>query len=230
MNIIERFTMKYSVRNAILCSLCITSVYAEVQKNDQKPLVAVKSETKNALPAGISADALKNVVREVIQESIGYIDPFLILEKSEEYKDELRGIEKELEGRKQQLKSLEEAAMKKKTEIETMGSALSESAKERKREEFGNIEAQYRIKLQSAQEYAEKADQQARMKVLKKIQEEAMALAKDENRILVMAGGVIYGEQPVDLTQKVLTRLNDKYKAGKKKETEKKPVSTEKKS
>ena len=221
--------MKHSARNNLLFSLFLTlgvaSVYADPQKADQKSVV-VKTET-DALPEGMSVEAIKNIVKDVIKESMGYIDPFMILEQSEEYKDELKKVEKELDGRKQQLKSLEEAAMKKKTEIETMGNALSESAKDRKREEFGQIEAQYRIKLQSAQEYAEKADQQARVKVLKKIQEEAVTLAKDENRILVMAGGVIYGEQPVDLTQKVLTRLNDKYSAEnqKKATTDKKPVA-----
>jgi outer membrane protein len=223
--------MKNFVRNSLFFSLLVTQIIipldAETKDTDKKQSVV---EPKDVALAGMSVDALKNIVKDVIKETMGYIDPFIILEQSDEYKDELKNIEKELEGRKQQLKSLEEAAMKKKTEIETMGNALNETAKDRKREEFGQIEAQYRIKLQSAQEYAEKADQQARMKVLKKIQEEAMSLAKEENRILVLAGGVIYGEQPVDLTQKVLTRLNANYSAEKsKKAVSDKKIKEEKK-
>ncbi len=170
-----------------------------------------------------SPDALKNFIRDELQKSIGFINPFEILEGSEEYKDEIKNIEKELDGKKAQLKSIEETAMKKKSELETMGHALSDAARERKREELVNLEAQYRIKLQSAQEYAQSAEEKARMRILKKIQDEAEVLSKEEGRIMVVAGGVIYGAKPIDLTEKVLTRLNKKYRA----EKEKKKVREE---
>jgi Skp family chaperone for outer membrane proteins len=189
--------------------------------------IKVEGETKSAsVEKGLksdtdfmkSPDALRNFIREEIQKSIAFINPFEILEKSTEYRDGLKRIEKELDSRKAQLKSLEETAIKKKTELETMGNALSETARERKREELVNLEAQYRIKVQGAQEYAQGAEEKLRMNILKKIQDEAEALAREENRIMVLAGGIIFGAKPIDLTQKVLTRLNKKYEAEKEKQ------------
>lgn len=169
-----------------------------------------------------SPDAMRSFIREEIQKSVAFINPFEILEKSSEYRDGLKRIEKELDSRKAQLKSLEETAIKKKTELETMGNALSESARERKREELVNLEAQYRIKVQGAQEYAQSAEEKLRMTILKKIQDEAEALAREEGRIIVLAGGIIYGAKPIDLTQKVLVRVNKKYDAEKEKNKDKK--------
>ncbi|MGE0206470.1 MAG: OmpH family outer membrane protein [Candidatus Babeliales bacterium] len=183
---------------------------------------AVKSDIPTTM------EELKSVIHKEIQNAVGFINPFEILEKSDEYKDELKRIEKELDARKAQLKSLEDTAMKKKTELETMANALSESARDRKREELVNLEAQYRIKLQGAQEYAQSAEEKARMRILKKIQDEAEGLAKEEGRIMVIAGGVIYGAQPIDLTSKVTERLNKKYKAEKEKKKERDERAKEK--
>lgn len=212
--------MKSMIRN--FSFLLILSIALEVSaeqsvKNDIdcKPMSIEKTTVKSDMDFLKSPEALKKFVRQEIQKSVAFINPFEILEKSLEYRDELKRIEKELDSRKAQLKTLEETAMKKKTELETMGNALSESARERKREELVNLEAQYRIKLQGAQEYAQGAEEKARMKILKKIQDEAEALAREEGRIMVLAGGIIYGAKPIDLTQKVLVRVNKKYEAEK---------------
>ena len=189
----------------VLFGTCLTA-YADGVKSDVEPI---------KLP-----DNIRTMIREEVQKSLGFINPFEILEKSEEYKDDLKHIEKELDARKAQLKSLEGTAMRKKTELENMANALSDSARERKREELVNLEAQYRIKLQGAQEYAQSAEEKIRMRILKKIQDEAEALAKEEGRIMVIAGGVIYGAKPIDLTQKVSDRLNKKYKVEKEKKKE----------
>ena len=53
------------------------------------------------------------------------------------------------------------------------------------------------------------------MKILRKIQDEAETLAKEEGRIMVIAGGIIYGAKPIDLTEKVTARINKKYLASK---------------
>jgi outer membrane protein len=196
-------------------------------------IAAVPMLAKDETEAGIkndviTRDEIRAIVQEELQKSIGYFDPFKILEHSDQYKDELKKIERELDSRKQQLKTLEETAMKKKSELETMGNTLTEGAKERKKEELVNLDAQYRIKAQSAQEYAENAEQKARMTVLKSIQIEAEELAKEEGRSIVLAGGVVYGVKPVDLTDKILQRLNAKYRAQKEKKKEEVSKTTSK--
>jgi Skp family chaperone for outer membrane proteins len=175
----------------------------------------------------ISKSELSKLVREELQKSIAFIDPMRVFEQSDRYKDGLKAIEKELEGRRQQLKTLENTAMKKKSELETMANALSESAKEHKKEEMANLEMQYRIKLQSAQEYAENAEQKLRMETLKEIQEAAEAIAKQENMVLVLGTGVVYGAKTVDLTDKVIARINAAYQAEKKKKAPAEEKKTE---
>ncbi|MEX0940347.1 MAG: OmpH family outer membrane protein [Candidatus Babeliales bacterium] len=208
-----------------LLMLLIINIMSVLYINAETAAQGIKKEDTIQM----TKDEIQTIVREEMEKSFAYFDPFKILERSLEYKDEVRKIEKELDSRKQQLKSLEETAMKRKTELETMANALSESAKERKKEEMGNLEAQYRIKAQGAQEYAENAEQKARMKVLRTIQIEAEALAKEEGRMVVLAGGVVYGVKPIDLTEKILERINTKYRASKEKnknEGMKKPAVT----
>ncbi len=178
----------------------------------------IQAEEKKEEQIMISKTELRGLIREEIQNSIGFIDPMRVFEQSDQYKDEIKNIEKELEVRKQQLKSLENTAMKKKAEMETMANALSDSAKERKKEEMINLESQYRIKLQSAQEFAENAEQKIRMNILRRIQDAAEAVAKEQNMVLVFGTGVVYGAKAVDLTDKVIERINKTYRA------EKKPV------
>jgi Skp family chaperone for outer membrane proteins len=158
---------------------------------------------------------IKAIIREEMQSSIAFVNPYEILEKSEEYSDELRRIEGGVEARKQELRALEETAMKKKTEYDTLRSSLTDNAQDRMREEMINLEAQYRIKLQGTQEWAQKEEEKTRMRILKKIQEETEVVAKEENRLMVFAGGILYGAKGVDLTEKVLNRMNKKYRAEK---------------
>ncbi len=205
-----------SVRTFVLLSLGTLGLTHSIQAALQKEEQIMISKTE-----------LRGLIREEIQSSIGFIDPMRVFEQSDQYKDEIKNIEKELEVRKQQLKSLENTAMKKKAEMETMANALSDSAKERKKEEMINLESQYRIKLQSAQEFAENAEQKARMKILRTIQDAAESVAKEQNMVLVFGTGVVYGAKAVDLTDKVIEQINKKYRAEKGPQIKKKEASAQ---
>ena len=125
---------------------------------------------------GLSPAEVKSIVRETIKELIAFINPLDVLERMDEFKDELKKLEREYESRMAQAKSLQEAGMKKQQELEKMGNALSDNAKDRKREELLQLETQCRIKVQGAQDYAQRAQQELQMRLLKKVQEEAELL------------------------------------------------------
>lgn len=193
-----------NVRTFVLLSLGVMALMQGIQAEDKFP--TTQSE-------------LRGLIREELQKIIAFIDPMRVFEQSDEYKDGIKGIETELEGRRQQLKTLETTAMKKKTELETMGNALSEKALQQRKEDMASLEMQYRMKVQSAQEYAESAEQKVRMNTLRKIQDAAEVIAKEQDMVLVLGTGVVYGAKAVDLTDKVIEQINATYRAEKKKAT-----------
>lgn len=174
--------------------------------------VAVKKE--------ITEETIRLIVKEEVKKSVGFFDPYKVLEQSDEYKDGRTEIEKELEKRSKELRSIEDAFIKKNAEYEKMITAdlLNDSAKDNKKEELIQLKAQGQAKMQNAQEYAEMAEQKLRMKVLQKIHIEAESLAKEKELTVMLAGGIVYGDKACDYTAEIAGRLNKKYKAEKEKQ------------
>lgn len=200
----------------LLFIMVLISSFSFVSADQKTGSEKTTQEKLSSLPKEMEIQ-IRNIVQQEIQHSLASVDVLKVLEQSEEYKDEKVRVERELKQRGQQLKTLEETLMRKKEELEKLGMTLNEAAREQRYEELVSLEAQYRTKMQNAQEYAGNAEQKVRMNILKGIQEESEALAKEEGYIVVLSsgpmGGVIYGARSIDMTEKIVARLNAKYKA-----------------
>ena len=74
------------------------------------------------------------------------------------------------------------------------------------------------IKKQTLQEYAERVSQEAQMKILKEIEKTTKEIAEEQNIDIVLAGGILFVDEKIDITKEVVSRMNKKYAAKKKKE------------
>lgn len=161
----------------------------------------------------------KPAVATGIQSEIGAVDPMRVLNDSLEYRQGISNIEKELENRKKEIQNLERDITKKRTEFEAAAATLNEAGRKQRIEDVTELQLKYQSKMQTAQQYAQTAEEELRSKVLRKVQEVVTDIAKEMGLKLVFAGGVIYADKSIDITDKVVTRLNKKYEDEQKKNT-----------
>lgn len=182
----------------------------ETVANDtnQSDVTALKEELKKELRTELKNELIKEV-KSSFKE--GCFDAVRVLESSEEMKEGWKEIEKILNEKKQEVAAIEKRAMKEKAALEQMGGMLDEKAKEKRVEEFAKMEAEYQSKVRSAQAYAERAEQELRMKGLKKMQEIVNEIGENEGYSMIFAGGVVYSGKAHDLTERVIVSMNERY-------------------
>lgn len=182
----------------------LTTAYADLKTNVPAtgPSVIAKEATKSA-PESVK---------------IRYIDPYKIVPNLEQWKDERNVIQADLDARSKQIEELRTLYMTKANEIQTMGasSMAKGEAKENALEELSRLETSIKVKQQAFQEYAERAGQEAQMKIFKEIEEAAKEYAHEKNIDFIFAGGAIYVTDTYDISDEIAGRMNKKYAAQKK--------------
>lgn len=156
---------------------------------------------------------------------IRVVDPYQIIGGLDQWKDETEKIQKEAESRSAKIRELQDTHAKKATELKTMSSAVKDSVKESKNEELLKLENEIRIKAQSLEQYGERAMQEAQMKILKEIENTLKEISKEQSINAVFAGGFLYADEWLNISNEVVERMNKAYAATKKKD-DKKPAAT----
>jgi outer membrane protein len=185
-----RIIMKKYIISLSMLVLCFNAQAQEAPKTTA-PTTAPKSDFNNL--------------------KIAFVDPYRALEMSDEWKDEQKRIQAELQEQVKNYQKLEESFRAKQQELQNMGSAASESARKTKETELMKLQKQIMIERQVLEESSNQVMQEPQMKILKKIEETVNAIAREEGLDLVLGMGVVYASAKVDLTQKVMDRLNADY-------------------
>lgn len=196
--------MNYSKYTA-MCMLVMTSFL--VADNAQK---TSEIQTKQV--------HMSNKPVKKISSDFVVVDPMKILEQSKEYKAGVIRIEDELKEQQRELKDLEQKIMSKKNEFEMAYNTLNEAGRKQRMESLNEMQYKYQSKMQTAQQYAQHAEEQLRTEVLKNVREIASSLRKQLEVKVVFAGGVLDADDSVDITDEVLKQLNAEYEAKEKKD------------
>lgn len=142
---------------------------------------------------------------------IAFVDPYRALEMSDEWKSEQKRIQNDLQNQVKNYQRLEESFRTKQQELQNMGSAASESARKSKETELMKLQKEIMIERQVLEESSNQVMQEPQMKILKKIEETVGSIAREEGLDLVLGMGVVYASNKVDLTQRVIDRMNADY-------------------
>jgi len=148
------------------------------------------------------------------QTKVGYLDLIRVAEESPQYAAASKGLQQDLarregdlRGKADQVKKLEERLLGR----ETSGMSESEAKKlereiSQKRRELKNSQDEYReeISLRKNEE---------RGKLMRQVDEVVKELGKEEGFDLIITDGVAYHSGQVDISEKVLTRLKNKFGA-----------------
>ncbi len=105
-----------------------------------------------------------------------------------------------------------------KEEIEKKSSVLSEEALRSKQDELDRKMREYKRFVQDAQEEVKKKENQLTAEILKELREIINEIGKEEGYSVILEkaeGVVLYYNEAVDITQKVIDRYNKKFRQGK---------------
>ncbi len=173
-------------------------------------------ETKKSVFSAEQREEICALAKQTIECKIGKVDPMYVLENLDETKDKMQGIEGEIKARQQQLEKLRTTIIKKETELKNMGKAPNSDALEEKQAEIMNLSSKGQVKAKSLEEYVNRVQQEVQMYLFKKIQEAADEIGKEGEYCIIHAGGILYGAEGTDLSDKIIAKLNKKYAEEKK--------------
>jgi Skp family chaperone for outer membrane proteins len=161
---------------------------------------------------------IQTIVKDLVKKVVAFIDPMAIIQKQpDELKDENERIKKEYDRRVKEFNTLKETVMKKEAELKAIENTLNDAAKEKRKEELVNLYTQAQLKEKGLQEYMQRVYQELEGKMLKKIQAAADEIARQEGLIIVLAGGIVYSDEKLDISDKVFKKMNEQYNQEKKK-------------
>ncbi len=153
----------------------------------------------------------KEIKEDDFAVSIRVIDPLKIINGLDEWKDQVTDITKELEERMKAIKKLDETLHQKTQELQNMGSAVKASVKETKREELLTLHDEIERKKQTFQEYAERLQREAEMKMFEKLSQTAKIIAQKLGVDIIVAN-VVYAVEDMYVSGEFITYLNNEYR------------------
>ena len=223
--------MNQKILVSTLCAIACTCAQAETPAASSKTVVvatdkqsasamsnelqvAIRKEIETTMRKEMEAirKDMKTVARQEIDSTIAYIEPMKIFD-TKEIQASIKNIEKAMEDKKKELIAVEKKGMEERAAFERMAAALDDRGREERIERLAKLEAEYKSKGQAAQIFAEREQEKLRMEGLKKMQDAVNDIASNDGYTMILAGGVVYGKRPNDITEKVVSRMNEIYVA-----------------
>lgn len=161
--------------------------------------------------------ALITVIPLYAEKKIGYIDSQRILQEYRGAKEIQKRYEEKVNQWKNEVDALKEEIQKLQRSLQTQNMMLSEEAKMRKMREIQEKQRQYqeyvqRIWGQGGE--AEQLNQELMQPLLQEIDTLISNIGKEEGYTMILdasAGSVVYADDTLDITDRVLEALNRKY-------------------
>lgn len=146
-------------------------------------------------------------------------DGLEVFSKSFEVQEKKRNLETQFREEGKNLEKLRAEAEKSAAELQNMGSIATELARRTKQEEALEKQNRVKVKETSLQQYAQDEMQRAEYEMAQKLRDYAIKVAKEEGYRMVLAGGVAYAEDDLNISSKIVARWNNEYDAAKKMKT-----------
>jgi len=146
------------------------------------------------------------------ETKIGYVNTQRVLKESSEMKSIEERITKLTDSKRDEFKPRQEKLTQMAKELQTQSSVLSPEAFEERQIELAQFKSQIERDLQAAQEQVEVEQRKAIAPLLRKVQEIINEIGRDDGFALVIEPhqGVLFLGESIDITDKVIERLNKK--------------------
>lgn len=149
---------------------------------------------------------------------IGIVDLQKALNESEAGKQAKKNLEEIIKAKQKQIDQKGKEIEKLKEEIDKQSSVLSEKALRQKQDELDRKMRDYKRFVQDAQDEVKRKEAQLTEEILKELRKVIYEIGKEEKFTLILEkveGVILYTDEAVDITQKVIERYNKKIEKGK---------------
>ncbi len=149
---------------------------------------------------------------------IGIVDLQKALNESEAGKQAKKDLEEIIKAKQKLIDQKGKEIEKLKEEIDKQASVLSEKALRQKQDELDRKMRDYKRFVQDAQDEVKRKEAQLTEEILKELRKVIDEIGKKENFTLILEkveGVVLYTDETVDITQKVIETYNKKIKKNK---------------
>jgi outer membrane protein len=156
--------------------------------------------------SGIAAPAAPDYV-------IAVIDPTRIVEQSPQYEAARAQLQKEVSDREQKLVEQQKQIVELQQRLDRDGALMSEGEIQRLQSDIRNRERKAKYAQAEFREDFSLRQNELRAKLAKQVEEVVAELARDENIDLILSEGLVYVSKRMDISEKVIERLKEKFNA-----------------
>ncbi|MDX1514964.1 MAG: OmpH family outer membrane protein [Gammaproteobacteria bacterium] len=145
---------------------------------------------------------------------VGFVNIPKVLDKAPQAEAARTRIEKEFAPKDRELLEQQKEVRTLEDKLVKNGAVMSTSERQRQEGEIRALKREIRRLQDEFREDLNLRRSQELSKLQRKVTEVIQELAKAENYDLIMTDGVIYAGERVDITEKIIARLNAEFKSG----------------
>ena len=176
-------------------------------------LLADAPATKPAAPAAAVKSFSKEEASQLFKQVVRTVDPFQVLQQLEAWKDLQAEMETEGKRRSDQMQKLAKKGGEIEKQLQTMGTTVKDSVKEAKQLEMYRIKQDLEIQEKQAQSHLQQMYEKGQADIYKEIEAVAKEIAQEEGILEIQAGGFLYADPSLDITNAIANRLNKRYRS-----------------
>lgn len=170
---------------------------------------------KSALAVVLIGVALQLSPAPVLaQVKVGFVNISKVLDKAPQAESARERIEKEFAPRDRELLNQQKEIRAMEDKLVKDGAVMSATERQRQESEIRSLKREIRRLQDEFREDLNLRRSQELSKLQRKVTEVIQELAKAEAYDLIVTDGVIYAGERVDITEKIIGRLNAEFKSG----------------
>lgn len=144
---------------------------------------------------------------------VGVIDPTRIVEQSPQYEAARAQLQKEVSDREQKLAEQQKQIVELQNKLDSDAALMSEDELQRLQTDIRNRDRKVKYAQAEFREDFALRQNELRTRLAKQVEEVVAELAREENIDLILSEGLVYYSKRIDISEKVIERLRNKFEA-----------------
>jgi len=145
--------------------------------------------------------------------TIAVIDANRVVEQSPQYEAAGAALQREVAEREEALREQQEAVAELQEKLERDGDLMSEDELQRLQNDIRSRQRRLKYAQVEFQEEFSLRQNELRTKLVRQVQEVVVELAKEKEIDLILSEGVVYFSDRIDMSEQVIERLKERFRA-----------------
>lgn len=146
------------------------------------------------------------------QPKVVYVDADKVVKNSPQFEEVVRELEQEFTRRKDELRARREHLQQLEDKLKRDSSVMSESEVRQLEQDIRSAQRKMKHAVEELDDDMSLRRNEALNRLLRQVQEVIREVGKEENIDLIFSTGVAYFSEEVEISDKVLAKLKEKYK------------------